>query len=270
MLFQRREPARWPEKLRISVWPRRSWGRSVKYVTKRILRITATPHAIAAGVAAGVFTSFTPFMGFHFIIAAIIAYIIGGNLIASALGTFFGNPLTFPVIWISTYTSGNFILNGGSRAGTVSSHADDPIGAISALGQVDLYEEGFSGLSHIISDIWDPIILPMMVGGIPLGIAFAILFYVLTYHTAKWFRHKRISLIEARALEMKDTIEAEAGVLERATRECPQTEEKSASKAKAGLDKVTKKAREKASEFKEKRREKASDKYMGPFVVDPR
>ena len=70
--------------------------RSGQYVTKRILRLTATPHAVAAGVAAGAFTSFTPFMGLHFLLAAVLAWMVRGNLLAPALGTFVGNPLTFP------------------------------------------------------------------------------------------------------------------------------------------------------------------------------
>ena len=57
---------------------------------------------VAAGVAAGAFTSFTPFMGLHFLFAALFAWAIRGNLLASALGTFVGNPLTFPFIWAAT------------------------------------------------------------------------------------------------------------------------------------------------------------------------
>ncbi len=102
MLFRRRDPADWREKLRVAVWPRRSWGRSIKYLAKRVLRLTASPHAIAGGIAAGVFASFTPYMGLHFLIAFAVAYIIAGNMVAAAMGTFFGNPLSFPV-----YLGGN-------------------------------------------------------------------------------------------------------------------------------------------------------------------
>ncbi|MEO1399345.1 MAG: DUF2062 domain-containing protein, partial [Pseudomonadota bacterium] len=110
MLLKRRKPAGFLEILRVSLWPRRSWVRSGRYVTKRILRLTASPHAIAAGVAVGAFTSFTPFMGLHFLLAAVLAWVLRGNLIASALGTFFGNPLTFPFIWAGAYKAGHFVL----------------------------------------------------------------------------------------------------------------------------------------------------------------
>ena len=73
MLFRRRKKADLLERARTFFWPRRSFLRSAQYFIKRVLRLSATPHAIAAGVAAGVFASFTPFLGFHFVIAAGLA-----------------------------------------------------------------------------------------------------------------------------------------------------------------------------------------------------
>ena len=53
MLFKRRAQAtRW-EKLRLSLWPRVSWQRSLLYYLKRTLRLSGTPHAIAMGSAVG-------------------------------------------------------------------------------------------------------------------------------------------------------------------------------------------------------------------------
>ena len=110
MLFRRRIPPGIGEKFRVWMWPRRSWARSGLYVSKRISRLTGSPHTIAAGVAAGVFASFTPFMGFHFLLAFALAYVLAGNMIAAALGTFVGNPLTFPFIWASTFSFGRTLL----------------------------------------------------------------------------------------------------------------------------------------------------------------
>ena len=76
MLFRRREPEGVWERFRTALWPRRSFTRSVQYLVKRVLRLTATPHAIAAGVAAGVFASWMPFLGFHFVIAAALAFVL--------------------------------------------------------------------------------------------------------------------------------------------------------------------------------------------------
>ncbi|MEM0907242.1 MAG: DUF2062 domain-containing protein [Pseudomonadota bacterium] len=120
MLFDRRQEPRAMEKVRVALWPRRSFSRSFQYVKHRILRLQGSPHAIAAGVAAGAFASCTPLVGFHFLLAFAVAYVIGGSLIAAALGTAVGNPLTFPLIWVSSFQVGELILGApkGGAGGT--------------------------------------------------------------------------------------------------------------------------------------------------------
>ena len=183
MLFRRKNPPDWKEKTRVMLWPRRSWSRSGRYVAKRILRLTASPHAVAAGVAAGVFASFTPFIGFHFLIAFLLAYLVAGNLLASALGTFFGNPLSFPIIWASTYATGKFVLSG-------STNGEDGQ-ELQTLADADWMELGFSGVFELILGLWEPVFLPMLIGAVPLGIPFAISAYLLTRWASSAFRKAR-------------------------------------------------------------------------------
>ncbi len=188
MLFGRKKPVTWGETIRITLWPRRSWGRSAKYVSKRVLRLTASPHAISAGVAAGVFASFTPLLGLHFIIAFVVAYIIAGNFLAAASGTFFGNPITFPFIWASTYNLGNFILSGETP--------DKNTEEVPGLEGVSFFENGIMGIFDAILGIWEPVVKPMLIGGIPLGIFFGIIGYIVTRWAAGLFnaaRRKRIA-----------------------------------------------------------------------------
>ena len=54
--------------------------------------------------------SFSPFIGFHFLLAILFAYLLRGNLIAALIGTFVGNPFTFPFIWIFIYKVGNIFF----------------------------------------------------------------------------------------------------------------------------------------------------------------
>lgn len=180
MLFRRRKPADVWERLRTALWPRRSFGRSAQYIAKRVLRLTATPHAIAAGVAAGVFASFTPFVGFHIIIAAIVAWVMAGNVIASAFGTAIGNPITFPFIWGATLQTGRFII-----------HDPHMPGDEMAVGIM---------LRHLeFAQLWDPVLKPMTVGSIPLGVGAALLFYLLTRSAAVTFRAQRRKRLAERA-----------------------------------------------------------------------
>jgi len=189
MLFRRKHPEDWLAKVRTAVWPRRSWSRSIAYVSKRIIRITATPHAIAAGVAAGVFSSFTPFMGLHILLALAIAWLIAGNLAAAALGTFVGNPLTFPLIWASTWEVGNKIAPGAHHAKP-------------ALAETGFFTEGVRGLIVNFQAIWDPVLKPMTIGAIPLGLFFSIISYFAVRWLAVRYRENRRARIAAKAARM--------------------------------------------------------------------
>ena len=173
MLFQRRNPPTRKERLRLLVWPRRSFSRSLRYGGKRILRLTASPHAVAAGLAVGVFSAFTPFFGFHLIIAIVLAYVLAGNIAAAALGTTLANPLTLPFIWGSTFELGRFIMNGS---------IDDapPIHLGRALETMRFDE------------IWPPLLKPMLFGSTILGAAFAVVVYFVTRFAVSAFRRRRI------------------------------------------------------------------------------
>ena len=197
MLFRRRNPADWQEKLRVAVWPRRSWARSLKYLAKRVLRLTASPHAIAGGIAAGVFASFTPYMGLHFLIAFALAYIIAGNMIAAAAGTFLGNPISFPFIWAATYSSGNFILGSTASNG-------GPEETLKMLKEIDFWHVGFAGVIDVAASIWEPVLKPMTVGAVPLGITAALVAYLVTRWSAIAFQISRRKLLAEKARHLKE------------------------------------------------------------------
>lgn len=181
MLFKRRQPESPWQRLRIAFWPRASWRRSARYVVKRILRLRATPHAIAIGVAAGVFAAFNPFLGVHTLIAVALAWALSGNMIAAAISTWFGNPATYPFIWAGTWKLGNLILG-------VGAHDQPP----------PVVHDGMS-LARI-GELWRPLIEPMLVGSLPVGIVAALAAYWLARPAASAFAHRRDArLAEARA-----------------------------------------------------------------------
>ncbi len=196
MLFKRRSPPDWWETIRVVAWPRRSWVRSTQYLAKRVLRLTASPHAIAGGIAAGVFASFTPFLGMHVLIASIVAFIVAGNFIAAAAGTFFGNPLTFPFIWASTLNTGRFILKGTSAGNGTDIKPGEALGNIRIQ---DVFQVGFGEILDRILHLWNPIIMPMMIGSVPLGILFGILSYIITRKAALIFKNARSKRLAAKA-----------------------------------------------------------------------
>ena len=76
----------------------------------KLIRVKDSKHKLSIGFACGSMVSFTPFIGFHFLLAVIFAYILRGNVVASLIGTFIGNPFTFPFIWLFIYKVGNIFF----------------------------------------------------------------------------------------------------------------------------------------------------------------
>lgn len=178
-MFRRRVELHPIERLRELVWPKLGWKRAFQYGWRRVWRLSGTPHAVAVGVAAGAFASFTPFLGFHFMIGFAVAWLLRGNLIASAFGTFVGNPLTFPFIWLATYDLGYWLLQG----------SEAPEGP-------EMSMDMFSGqaLDSIL-----PVLVPMTVGGIPLGLACGAIIYYLTRSTVEAYQSQKREKLAAKA-----------------------------------------------------------------------
>ena len=109
-MFQRRKKKSWLLKSRDLLWPKMGWERLASYYRHRVGRLKGTPYMIAAGFASGAAVSFTPLMGFHFILAILLAFAIRGSLLAAMFGTAIGNPWTFPLIWLLIYKLGHFII----------------------------------------------------------------------------------------------------------------------------------------------------------------
>lgn len=175
MLFRRRRPLSVFSKLRAVIWPTRGWRRSARYVGHRLGRLPGTPYRIAAGFAAGVAVSFTPFIGFHFLGGALLALLLRGSVMASAIGTAVGNPWTFPFIWAWIYGLGRWIL--GHTGGT----AELP--------------DNLS-FQFIFDNVWG-VLWPMTVGGLPMGVlAWCLSFWPMRrlvdgYQRARRFRLSR-------------------------------------------------------------------------------
>jgi uncharacterized protein (DUF2062 family) len=65
-----------------ALWPRGGWARAFQYVQHRLRRLPGTPEQIARGIFAGAVTVFTPLFGLHFLVAAILAKIMRGSILA--------------------------------------------------------------------------------------------------------------------------------------------------------------------------------------------
>jgi len=195
MLFRRRERPSLLETLRIAVWPRRSFARSAKYVFYRLWRLSGSPHAIAVGCAAGVFIGFTPFFGFQFMLAGLLAWVLGGSVIASALGTFVANPISVPLIWYTTYKTGCVILTGnvlGSCGGVPEGLAG---WAAAALERI--LDFSTDAALVVAEGVW-PLIKPMALGSLPIGALAAGLSYIMVRQMVELRQQRRRERLGAR------------------------------------------------------------------------
>lgn len=148
MVFRRRDERSAAQKLRQLVWPSIGWRRAAIYLLHRVARLPGTPYSIAAGFACGGAISFTPFLGFHFIISMALAWAMRASMVAAVIGTVVGNPWTFPFIWFVTYQTGSWML--GLEPGT-------------GIAAAEIAAHPFEALT--------PVFLPLLAGSLPVGVA---------------------------------------------------------------------------------------------------
>lgn len=211
MVFKRRNPRSYLQVATESVWPRGGWTRAFHYVKHRIRRLPDNPHRIARGVGAGVFVSFTPFFGFHFLSAAFSAWIVRGNILAALLGTFFGNPITFPIIAVFSMKLGHWIL--GTEFDE-SQHATI-FGKFVGAGQ-DLKHNLFAmftaDTAHWTNlyNFWNEIFLPYLVGGFVPGIVAGVISYYLSEPVIAAYQKHRRKRLKDRFEKLKAKLHARA------------------------------------------------------------
>ena len=163
MLFARRATPPLSQRLLDILWPRQGWWRTLNYYRLRLLRMRGSPHFLAMGLATGVFAAFVPVIGIQITIAAALAYLFRGSIGAAALGTFVAMPMTYPMIWISSYWVGKALI-GTSHA---YDHAEVVAGADKLL--VAAWSGSHDEVVRSTAALW-PLYHPLLVGGVALGL----------------------------------------------------------------------------------------------------
>jgi len=176
MIFKRRDKRLTFGRLKELLLPKKGWRRALDYFIHRVKRIPDTPHKIAIGIATGVFCSFTPFFGLHFFLAAFVAYIFKGNIVAALFGTFFGNPVTWPFIASFSVKLGQIIL--GYPVTNFETFLDHFVEAYDATiqGVKSLFGYGESDWALLYS-FFRELFLPYFIGGFVLGLIAALFTY---------------------------------------------------------------------------------------------
>jgi uncharacterized protein (DUF2062 family) len=205
-MFRRRKPLSVLKQLRAVIWPERGFTRLFSYLFQRIVRLPGTPASIASGFASGVAASFTPFLGLHFILAGALALLLRGNVLASAIGTFFGNPWTFILIWLADYEVGLGVIHAFGYGASLHVLSIDELGAIMGNVMRFLSFTGNTTWADLSRDI-EQVFMPMLIGGTVLGVIAWVSSFVLTLWAVKgWRLHRAKRLLKAvhRAADVKE------------------------------------------------------------------
>lgn len=212
MVFKRRDRRTVWKATADFFWPKGGWARAARYVQYRVTRLPDQPHRIARGIFAGVFVSFSPFFGMHFILAALVAKIIRGNIVASLLATFVGNPLTFFGIAVSSLQTGHFLLGSGPRRAESASQslAEKFTGAAADLKHnfmaIFTHEQAhWSKLELFYHDVY----LPYIIGGLITGTIAGLIAYYVTLPIITVYQKRRKARLKAKwaALKRKAAVE---------------------------------------------------------------
>lgn len=212
MVFRRRDRRSPLRALADFVWPRGGWGRAFLYVKHRVRRLPDSPERIARGIWAGVFTTFTPFYGLHFLVAAVIARLMNGNILASLSATFFGNPLTYVPIGVASLQTGHWLLGTEFDEEVDKSLVDK---FLAAGG--DLKDNLFALFMDQPADwqglhlFYNEVFYPYMIGGIIPGIICATVCYMLSLPVIRVYQQRRRAKIKAKFEAIKQRAEVSTG-----------------------------------------------------------
>jgi hypothetical protein len=154
------------EKKEYRFWAR--FKRSARYWFLRIVRLRATPHNIALGVALGIFIGCMPIIPFQSVVVIALAFIFRANKLAAWAATFISNPLDMIPFYYLLFLVGNTLL---------------PFQGI----QFDPSNLSMEGLLNTGVDAF----LVMVAGGLVLGIPGAVGAYFVSLWIVKRYRARR-------------------------------------------------------------------------------
>ena len=198
------------------LWPKGGWTRTFQYVSHRLQRLSDPPHRIARGILAGIFVTFTPFFGFHFILAATVAWIIRGNIIAAMLSTFIGNPFTFFLIGALSIRTGEFIL--GKKV-SIEGEMGRTLGGKFIYAWRDMQHNIVSAFTDAEADwenlsvFYNEVFLPYLLGGIVCGGVAGIVCYYLSLPIIKAYKSRRRGRLKDRIRKLARDATAKADAL---------------------------------------------------------
>jgi len=204
MVFKRRD-RRHP--LRVAwelIWPRGGWSRALSYLKHRLRRIPDRPERIARGIWAGLFVTFTPFVGLHLMVAALVAFAMRANIVAALIATFLSNPVTLaPIAWLSLRL-GYWMLGIRPEAGMMRTSLDRFGEALTMLWKnfKAIFTPQTADWAWLPS-FYQEIFYPYLIGGIVPGLIVAYIGYFASVPVIRAYQNRRKGFLAQRFAEFR-------------------------------------------------------------------
>jgi uncharacterized protein (DUF2062 family) len=145
-----------------------SFRRLLRFQYLRLLRLKASTHSIAMGLAVGIFVGCLPVIPFQTIAAVVMAFVFRGSKVAAALGTWISNPVNMIPFYTMLYYIGSLVM-------PVQAH----------------FNPHHLELEAMLHQGWE-IVVVMFAGGILLGVPLAFLTYIVTFRMVNAYRQRRM------------------------------------------------------------------------------
>ncbi len=169
----------------------RYWIRARRFLALKVLHTDDPPHAIALGVAVGVFVAFLPLVGFQTVIAIAVAALLRANKIVCVPIVWITNPVTMGPIYFGCIKLGQLV------SPWRTSSTEDVKRLIELANEGSLLDTAFWGkLVSVLGGVG----VELWVGCIIVGLAFAIPAYFASRSSVTNYRERRRQKLLKRSL----------------------------------------------------------------------
>ncbi len=178
---------------------RLNWLRMGRYRWLRVLRIPDSPQRIARGVFMGTIVAFSPLFGLHFVIAPVLAWMIGGSILASIAAVFVCNPFTFPAIAYASFSLGS-ALTGDNLSLTEDSAVAMTVSGLKEiwLNLVALFTTDTANWDSV-SEVVRNVFVPYLIGGAVLGLVSGAVLGWMSYRLIAAYQRRRRRAVRRRS-----------------------------------------------------------------------
>lgn len=164
--------------------------RWMRYQYLRIMRMNATPHSIAMGLAVGIFTGFLPIVPLQTTLTILLCLPLRGNPVVGFMGTWISNPFNWVPFYYFLYVVGKAMV-----PWDVPKMELEQFGAL--LKTFDVTE--FASFGKDLLECFKVMVMAGVVMGIPASVAT----YFLAYRGVLRYRRRRALRLLKRRTRLK-------------------------------------------------------------------